>query len=240
MNPSAQHSTLCHSEKSVVMSNSQLSSFMNRTYCLLNKYLTVSACQKAHSGACSNFGMKQGMLFDTIMVLLVIPVYSPLMMWTIYFNLWTTILTGSSMNCRSYSAITDSFPFTTRPSTESFPCRNFLQKAEEDCKRKKREQMGRFYQENGTIWIWGAQIPGRDIKGWKDIGKKQWEVIDGYSCCEEASFCLWVSSIWTWAAHHQWHDFHLCHWGFIHNSKFQNIYWRGCCKCFYHYGLNIF
>jgi len=104
MEHGAQHSTLCHSTKSVMMSNSRLSSFMNRTYCLLNKYLTVSACQKAHSGACSNFGVKQGMLFDTIMVLLVVPMYSPLMMWTIYFNLWTTILTGSSMNCQSYSS----------------------------------------------------------------------------------------------------------------------------------------
>jgi len=144
MNPSAQHSTLCHSEKSVVMSNSQLSSFMNRTYCLLNKYLTVLACQKAHSGACSNFGVKQGMLFNTIMVLLVVPMYSPLMMWTIYFNLWTTVLTGSSMNCRSYSAITDSFPFTTRPSTESFPMQEFPAKSWRRLQRKETRTNGQI------------------------------------------------------------------------------------------------
>jgi hypothetical protein len=129
MNHGAQHSTLCHSKKSVMMSNSWLSSFMNRTYCLLNKYSTVSACQKAHSGACSNFGMKQGMLFNTIMVLLVVPMYSLLMMWTIYFDLWTTILAGFLMNCQSCSVITDSFPFTTQPSTESFPMQEFPAKS---------------------------------------------------------------------------------------------------------------
>ncbi|KAG1837829.1 amidase signature domain-containing protein [Suillus subluteus] len=55
------------------MSNSQPSSFRNRTYSLLNKYSTVSASQNVH------FGVKRGMLFDTAMVLLAVLEHSILM-----------------------------------------------------------------------------------------------------------------------------------------------------------------